>query len=334
VIKGWDSRWYAGRNYKDLLAEDRKLRAAIRKRLANAGVSRIEIERVAGTQIGVSIHTAKPGIVIGRSGESVERLRQELERLTKKKVRLNILEIRNPDVDATLVARAIAEQLEKRVSFRRAMKQAVQKAMRAGAKGIRVVAGGRLGGAEIARTEKEVEGSVPLQTLRANIDFGMAEAHTTFGVCGVKVWIYHGEILPEKQRAEGLGAGQDAALAPAPGGGGDRRDRERGDRGGRGGERGDRGDRGRGGERSGGSAGAPRAGGAPRPGGRGPAPAGAGRPRTGAEGAAPRAPRPPRAQTPEAAAPSGGAPVTPANDAPARAADETQASAPAENETE
>jgi small subunit ribosomal protein S3 len=325
VIKGWDSRWYAGRNYKDLLAEDRKLRAAIRKRLANAGVSRIEIERVAGTQIGVSIHTAKPGIVIGRSGESVERLRQDLERLTKKKVRLNILEIRNPDVDATLVARAIAEQLEKRVSFRRAMKQAVQKAMRAGAKGIRVVAGGRLGGAEIARTEKEVEGSVPLQTLRANIDFGMAEAHTTFGVCGVKVWIYHGEILPEKQRAEGLGAGQDAALAPAPGGGGDRRDRERGDRGGRGGERGDRGgDRGRGGERSG----------APRSGGRGPAPAGAGRPRAGVEGAAPRAPRPPRAQVPQAAPPSGEAPVTPTNDAPARAADETQASAPAENETE
>jgi small subunit ribosomal protein S3 len=322
VIKGWDSRWYAGRNYKDLLAEDRKLRAAIRKRLANAGVSRIEIERVAGTQIGVSIHTAKPGIVIGRSGESVERLRQDLERLTKKKVRLNILEIRNPDVDATLVARAIAEQLEKRVSFRRAMKQAVQKAMRAGAKGIRVVAGGRLGGAEIARTEKEVEGSVPLQTLRANIDFGMAEAHTTFGVCGVKVWIYHGEVLPEKQRAEGLGAGQDAALAPAPGGGGDRRDRgDRGDRGGRGS---DRGDRGRGGERSG----APRSGGA-----RGPAPAGAGRPRAGAEGAGSRPPRAPRAQAPQAA-PRDEAPVTPTNDAPAQTADETQASATAENETE
>jgi small subunit ribosomal protein S3 len=326
VIKGWDSRWYAGRNYKDLLAEDRKLRAAIRKRLANAGVSRIEIERVAGTQIGVSIHTAKPGIVIGRSGESVERLRQDLERLTKKKVRLNILEIRNPDVDATLVARAIAEQLEKRVSFRRAMKQAVQKAMRAGAKGIRVVAGGRLGGAEIARTEKEVEGSVPLQTLRANIDFGMAEAHTTFGVCGVKVWIYHGEILPEKQRAEGLGAGQDAALAPAPGGGdrrerGDRGDRgERGDRGGRGG---DRGDRGRGGERSG----APRSGGA-----RGPAPAGSGRPRLGAEGAGSRPPRPQRPQAPEAAAPSREAPVTP-NETPTQA-DETQATGTTENETE
>ena len=327
VIKGWDSRWYAGRNYKDLLAEDRKLRAAIRKRLANAGVSRIEIERVAGTQIGVSIHTAKPGIVIGRSGESVERLRQDLERLTKKKVRLNILEIRNPDVDATLVARAIAEQLEKRVSFRRAMKQAVQKAMRAGAKGIRVVAGGRLGGAEIARTEKEVEGSVPLQTLRANIDFGMAEAHTTFGVCGVKVWIYHGEILPEKQRAEGLGAGQDAALAPAPGGG-DRRDRERGDRGGRGGERGDRGDRGdrgRGGERSGG---APRSGGL-----RGPAPAGSGRPRSGAEVAGSRPPRAPRAQAPQVA-PRDEAPVTTTNDAPAPTAEETQTNATAENEAD
>jgi small subunit ribosomal protein S3 len=322
VIKGWDSRWYAGRNYKDLLAEDRKLRASIRKRLANAGVSRIEIERVAGTQIGVSIHTAKPGIVIGRSGESVERLRQDLERLTKKKVRLNILEIRNPDVDATLVARSIAEQLEKRVSFRRAMKQAVQKAMRAGAKGIRVVAGGRLGGAEIARTEKEVEGSVPLQTLRANIDFGMAEAHTTFGVCGVKVWIYHGEVLPEKQRAEGLGAGQDAALAPAPGGG-DRRDRGDRDRGGRGG---DRGDRGRGGERSGG---APRS-----AGGRGPAPAGAARPRPGAEGAGSRPPRTPRSQAPEATAPTREADVTPSETPAQAAADEAQANVAAENETE
>jgi small subunit ribosomal protein S3 len=326
VIKGWDSRWYAGRNYKDLLAEDRKLRASIRKRLSNAGVSRIEIERVAGTQIGVSIHTAKPGIVIGRSGESVERLRQELERLTKKKVRLNILEIRNPDVDATLVARAIAEQLEKRVSFRRAMKQAVQKSMRAGAKGIKVVVGGRLGGAEIARTEKEVEGSVPLQTLRANIDFGLAEAHTTFGVCGVKVWIYHGEVLPEKQRAEGLGAGQAVSLAPAPGGGGDRRDR--GDRGPRGGgERGDRG--GRGGERPAGRGG-------DRPAGaRGSAPAGAGRPRAGGEGATSRAPRAPRAQTPDAAAPGREEPVTPTSDSPAQAAaDEPQTPPATENESE
>ncbi len=199
IIKGWESRWYAGRNYKDLLAEDRKLRDAIRKRLANAGISRIEIERVAGTQIAIAIHTAKPGIVIGKSGESVDRLRSELETLTKKKVRLSILEIRNPEVEAFLVARSIADQLEKRVSFRRAMKQAVQKAMRGNAKGVKIVLGGRLGGAEIARVEKESEGSVPLQTLRADIDYARTEANTTFGTIGIKVWIYHGDVLPERQ---------------------------------------------------------------------------------------------------------------------------------------
>jgi small subunit ribosomal protein S3 len=266
VIKGWESRWYANRNYKDLLAEDQQLRALIRKRLANAGVSRIEIERT-GTQLGVTIHTAKPGIVIGKSGESVERLRQLLEAETKKKVRLTILEIRNPEVEATLVARGIAEQLEKRISFRRAMKQAVQKAMRANAKGIKVVCGGRLGGAEIARVEKEVEGSVPLQTLRANIDFGQAEAHTTYGRVGIKVWIYHGDILPEKQRQLGPAATAGAAMpVPASGERGPRLGGERGprlggerggrgprpggERGGRGGERGERGGR-SGGERSG-----------------------------------------------------------------------------------
>ena len=275
VIKGWESRWYANRNYKDLLAEDQRLRTLIRKRLANAGVARIEIERVAGTQLGVTIHTAKPGIVIGKSGESVERLRQLLETETKKKVRLTILEIRNPEVEATLVARSVAEQLEKRISFRRAMKQAVQKAMRANAKGIKVVCGGRLGGAEIARVEKEVEGSVPLQTLRANIDFGQAEAHTTYGRVGVKVWIYHGDVLPEKQRRLGPAA-TEAVAAPVPASGerglrpsgdrgerGGRGPRPGGDRGGdRGGERGERGGRG-GGERSGRS---PRAGGGGAPG--------------------------------------------------------------------
>jgi small subunit ribosomal protein S3 len=245
VVKGWDSRWYADRNYKDLLAEDLRLRALIDRRLANAGVARIEIERVAGTQLGVTIHTAKPGIVIGKSGESVERLRQTLERETKKKVRLTILEIRNPEVEAVLVARSIAEQLEKRISFRRAMKQAVQKAMRANAKGIKVVVGGRLGGAEIARTEKEVEGSVPLQTLRANIDFGLAEAHTTYGVVGVKVWIYHGDVLPERQRQLGPSAIEPTAV-PSTGDRGPRPGGDRGPRGPRptGGDRGDRGDRG------------------------------------------------------------------------------------------
>jgi small subunit ribosomal protein S3 len=236
VIKGWESRWYANRNYNDLVSEDHKLRELIMKRLANASVSRVEIERVASTQISIAIHTAKPGIVIGKSGESVERLRQALEASTKKsdiakKVRLSILEIRNPEIDATLVARGIAEQIEKRVSFRRAMKQAVQKAMRGGAKGIKVIVSGRLGGAEIARTEKEVEGSVPLQTLRANIDYGLAEAHTTFGVIGIKVWIYHGDILPERQRAEGFRAA-DTNVVPAS---------ERGERGPRpSGERGPR----------------------------------------------------------------------------------------------
>jgi small subunit ribosomal protein S3 len=238
VIEGWQSRWYARRDYKDLLAEDRVIRGLVNKRLANAAVSKVEIERVAGN-VSVTVHTAKPGIVIGRNGEAVERLRVELEAAinkgveakAKKKVRLSIHEIRNPEVDAFLVARSIAEQLEKRVAFRRAMKQAVQKAMRGNAKGIKVVAGGRLGGAEIARVEKEVEGSVPLQTLRANIDYGLAEAHTTYGVIGVKVWIYHGDILPEKARERGLGAAQQrSSQVSLEGDRGPRRDGDRGPR--------------------------------------------------------------------------------------------------------
>jgi small subunit ribosomal protein S3 len=263
VIEGWQSRWYARRDYKDLLAEDRKIRAQINKRLANAAVSKIEIERVAGN-ISVTVHTAKPGIVIGKSGESVERLRQEIEKSTGgKKVRLSIHEIRNPEVDATLVARSIAEQLEKRVAFRRAMKQAVQKAMRGNAKGIKVVCGGRLGGAEIARVEKEVEGSVPLQTLRANIDYGFTEAHTTTGLIGIKVWIYHGDVLPEKVRQSGLGSAEASTQVSLSGErhggergyGGDRRggpggDRRGGGQGGYGGER-----RGPGGDRRGGQGG-------------------------------------------------------------------------------
>jgi small subunit ribosomal protein S3 len=210
-VKGWQSRWYAERDYKDLLAEDFMLRKQIQKELANASISRIEIERAAANQVSVTIHTAKPGIVIGKSGEKVDRLRTALEAKTKKRVRLNIVEIRQPELDAYLVGRSIAEQLEKRVSFRRAMKQAVQKTMRANAKGIRVIVGGRLGGAEIARSEKEVEGKIPLHTLRADIDYGLTEAHTTFGVIGIKVWIYKGDILPSKRR-EGGEAQQEAAV--------------------------------------------------------------------------------------------------------------------------
>jgi small subunit ribosomal protein S3 len=211
VVKGWQSRWYAERDYKDLLAEDFMLRKQIQKDLANASISRIEIERAAANQVSITIHTAKPGIVIGKSGEKVDKLRAALEAKTKKRVRLNIVEIRQPELDAYLVGRSIAEQLEKRVSFRRAMKQAVQKTMRANAKGIRVIIGGRLGGAEIARSEKEVEGKIPLHTLRADIDYGLAEAHTTFGVIGIKVWIYKGDILPDKRR-EGGEAQQEASV--------------------------------------------------------------------------------------------------------------------------
>jgi len=228
VVKGWQSRWYAERDYKDLLAEDFMLRKTIQKELANASISRIEIERAAANQVSVTIHTAKPGIVIGKSGEKVDRLRTVLEAKTKKRVRLNIVEIRQPELDAYLVGRSIAEQLEKRVSFRRAMKQAVQKTMRANAKGIRVIVGGRLGGAEIARSEKEVEGKIPLHTLRADIDYGLTEAHTTFGVIGIKVWIYKGDILPSKRR-EGGEAQQESATPFTP--------RERGETGERRGER-------------------------------------------------------------------------------------------------
>ena len=253
VIKGWQSRWYAERDYKDVYAEDDLIRRTIKKELANASVSRIEIERAAANQVSVTIYTAKPGIVIGKSGEKVDRLRATLEAKTKKRVRLNILEIRQPELDAYLVARSVAEQLEKRVSFRRAMKQAVQKSMRSNAKGIRIIVGGRLGGAEIARSEKEVEGKIPLHTLRADIDYGMAEAHTTFGVIGIKVWIYKGDILPSKRR-EAVEGAQEAAVQPAfpprEREGGDRRGGDR-RRGGEGRQRGERtqGERPQGGDR-------------------------------------------------------------------------------------
>jgi len=202
VTRTWDARWYANnRDYPRLLAEDLDIRAMLRQRLANASVSRIEIERTVN-QVSVTIHTAKPGIVIGKGGQAVEELRKALEQLTGKRVRLNIVEITRPELDATLVARNIAEQLEKRVAFRRAMRQAVQRAMRLGARGIKIVVGGRLGGAEMARREKDSEGKVPLQTIRADIDYGQAEALTTYGRIGVKVWIYKGDILPDGMREQ------------------------------------------------------------------------------------------------------------------------------------
>jgi small subunit ribosomal protein S3 len=204
VIKDWEAKWYADKNYTEQLHEDLQIRKTIAKQLDNAGVSRVEIERAAN-RVRISIYTAKPGIVIGKGGAGVEELRKRLEKQTGKQVHINIVEIKNPELDATLVAENIAVQLTKRVAFRRAMKQAVFRTMRAGAKGIKVMISGRLGGAEIARTESYHEGTVPLQTLRADIDYGFVEAHTTYGRIGVKVWIYKGDVLPTRQTKTGGG---------------------------------------------------------------------------------------------------------------------------------
>ncbi len=199
VIRDWESKWYAGKDYADLLHEDIKIRDFLKKRLYDAAVPNIEIERAAN-RINITIHTAKPGMVIGKGGSEVENLRQQLTKLTAKKVHININEIKNPENNAQLVAESIAQQLERRISFRRAMKQAIQRTMRSGGKGIKTLVSGRLGGAEIARSEGYSEGTVPLHTLRADIDYGTAEAHTTYGRLGVKVWIYRGEVLPTKNK--------------------------------------------------------------------------------------------------------------------------------------
>lgn len=201
IIRTWEGRWYADRNYEELLHEDLKIRKFILKKLHQAGVPKVEIERAAN-RVKVSIHAAKPGIVIGRGGTEVENLRKTLEAMTGKQVAVNIVEIKKPELDAKLVADGVAQQLEKRVSFRRAMKQTVGRTMRVGAQGIKISCGGRLGGAEIARTEWYNEGKVPLHTLRADIDYGFAEANTTYGKIGIKVWIYRGEILPTKKVAQ------------------------------------------------------------------------------------------------------------------------------------
>ncbi len=194
------SRWFADRNYTELLHEDIRLRKMVLTRLANASISRVEIQRSAN-QVDVTLFTAKPGIVIGKGGQAVDVLRKELEQVSGKKVRLNISEIRQPELDAYLVAESVGDQISKRISYKRAMKQAVTRAMRLGAKGIRVKVSGRLGGAEIARIAQDKDGRVPLHTLRANIDYAVFHAGTTYGRIGVKVWIYKGDILPAKKEA-------------------------------------------------------------------------------------------------------------------------------------
>ncbi len=197
VIYDWDSRWFARKNFADLLLEDWKIRRYVKDNLNRAGIPRIEIERKP-QEISIIVHAARPGMVIGRGGTGIEALRKDLERLTGKRVNIHCLEVKSPETDAQLVAENIASAIERRVSYRRAMRQAIGRAMRAGAKGIKVKVSGRLHGAEIARSERAGEGTVPLHTIRANIDYGFAEAHTTYGRIGVKVWIYKGDILPAK----------------------------------------------------------------------------------------------------------------------------------------
>ena len=197
VIKGWDSKWYAkDEEFGDLLVEDYKIREFLKKKLYDAGVARLEIERD-NAKIRINVYCARPGMIIGRNGEGNEALRADVEKIASKPVMLNAVAIKEPDLNAQLVAENIAQQLEKRVSFRRALKQAIGRTMKLGAKGIKTCVSGRLGGAEIARTEHYHEGTIPLQTLRADIDYGFAEAHTTYGVIGVKVWIYKGEVLAD-----------------------------------------------------------------------------------------------------------------------------------------
>ena len=202
IIRDWDSKWYAEKDFAEFLHEDLKIRDYIRKQLNEASVSTIEIERAAN-RVNVSIHTAKPGMVIGKGGSEVDKLRTNLNKLTGKRVHINIVEIKKPDLDAHLVGETIARQLEQRVAFRRAQKQAIQRAMRAGAKGIKTQVSGRLNGADIARAEGYSEGTVPLHTLRADIDYAWEEAHTTYGKLGVKVWIYRGEVLPARKNTKG-----------------------------------------------------------------------------------------------------------------------------------
>ena len=214
-VKEWQGRWYADRDYTKFLHEDLSVRQTIMKRLSDAGVSRVDIERSAN-QLTVTIHAAKPGIVIGKSGVKVEELRRNLEQMTGKRVRVTIQEIRQPELDAYLVARNVADQLERRVAFRRAMKQAVGRTMRFGAKGIRIQVSGRLGGSEMSRREWEREGRVPLHTLRADIDFGQAEARTTYGAIGVKVWVYRGDVVSAVPREDGFQPGARAGRTPPP----------------------------------------------------------------------------------------------------------------------
>lgn len=242
VIRGWDSNWYTDGSFADKLVEDEEIRRYLEARLKRAGLSRVVIERTPKRVI-LTLHTSRPGVVIGRGGAEVEKLREELKRLTSKDIQININEIKRPELDASLVAQNIAQQLEGRISFRRAMKQAISAAMRSGAEGIRVKLSGRLGGAEMGRTEQYLEGRVPLHTLRADIDYAEATAYTIYGTSGVKVWIFHGEVIGKPDLSPNAAAQRQQAAAQ-PQMPERRRGGERGERGAREGGRGARGERG------------------------------------------------------------------------------------------
>src|ERR1041384_6675075 len=247
IIRGWDSNWYGGNNYGDKLMEDDKIRTYLNARLAKGGISRIVIERTLKL-VTVTIHTARPGIVIGKGGQEVDKLKEELKKLTKKDIQINIYEIKRPELDAQLVADGIARQLEARISFRRAAKLSIASTMRVGAEGIKVKVSGRLGGVEIARTEQYKDGRTPLHTFRADIDFAIAEAQTSYGKIGVKVWICRGEVYGKRDLSPNIGTSATGARGEGGdmrGRGGDRGDRRGGDR--RGGDRGERRDGGGGG---------------------------------------------------------------------------------------
>ena len=202
IIKNWDSRWYAEKDFADYLIEDHKIRTFLKKKLYGAGISKVEIERDSD-RVKVIVYTARPGVVIGKGGAEIEKIKAEVQKLTEKKLSVDIKEVKRPERDAQLVAEDIARQLENRISFRRAMKSSMSRSMKAGIKGIKTTCSGRLGGADIARSESYHEGTIPLQTLRADIDYGFAEADTTYGKVGVKVWIYKGEVLPARANKEG-----------------------------------------------------------------------------------------------------------------------------------
>jgi small subunit ribosomal protein S3 len=269
IVKGWDSSWYGGKEFADKLVEDQKIRKYISARIPKGAIARVVIERTL-KRITLTIHTARPGIVIGKGGGEVDKIKEELKKITGKDVQINIFEIKRPEIDAKLVGEAIAQQLEARISFRRAMKQAIQSAIRVGAQGIKVKVSGRLGGAEIARSEQYKEGRVPLHTLRADIDYALSEAQTVYGKIGIKVWVFKGELYGKRDLSPAALMTQASAGDRAGGSNdrGDRRGRDRGDE--RGGDRGGRGRNDRGGNDRGGAAGGNnRGGGGPGAGNRG-----------------------------------------------------------------